>query len=184
MEELISTLLGSPLLIFFIIAIISFLGRMVKGAGQTNQQQGQNQPQQKQEESKEINWRDIFTQEEAKAEPQPRQQQEQEPDMVTDQYAPSQHREQETTQATNTKNELYDRLEEYKRRKRESEEQAPKQVQLSATSENRTHSSGRLDLSVGNLSKQDAMKAVVWAEVLGKPRAKNPHQAFAPTRRK
>jgi hypothetical protein len=182
LEELISTLLGSPLLIFFIIAIISFLGRMAKGGGQQNQQQGQNQPQQQQEESKEINWRDIFTQEEVKAEPQPGQQQDSE--MVTDQYAPSQHREQETTQAVNGRNELYDRLEEYKRRKRETEEQAPRQVQVSATSDNRTRSTSHLDISVSNLSKQEAMKAVVWAEVLGKPRSRNPHKAFAPTRHK
>ncbi|MCM2677854.1 hypothetical protein [Alkalicoccobacillus plakortidis] len=177
MEQLISLLFSNPLyLVIAIFGLVSLLGRMAKGGQQTNQrqnQQGQHQPTSAKEEPGKIDWRDIFNQEEVKTEPTRVEPKEQNQET----YAPSQHREPDA------RDEMYQRLEEMKKKKQEAQQKASKQLSVSAANQDLTRSS-ELDLNFKNISSKEAMKAVVWAEVLGKPRSRNPHQSFAPPRQK
>lgn len=174
MDQLINLFLSNPLFIIIgIFALISFMSRISK-AGQTNQrqeQQGQREP--NKEEPQKIDWRDIFNQEEEKAEPSPVRQEQVEPSS----YAPLQHQESEV------RNDLYDRLEEMKTKKREAQERVSRQKQAVSAKQTQS-SSSELSLNFKNVTGKEAMKAVVWAEVLGSPRSRKPHKSFAQPPRK
>ncbi|WP_332632156.1 hypothetical protein [Halalkalibacter flavus] len=147
--------------------LISMLGRMT-GAGQQHQDnrgagQRQRPPQQPQEEK--VDWREIFKQEEMEPE---RGRNRQEPKVEQVQVTVPSEREQLQQEIQNR----YDEL----RQKREKASQRDREVRSETEV---THHSDGLDLGLNRLSNKEAMKAVVWSEVLGRPRARQPHNTFS-----
>ncbi|KHF41888.1 hypothetical protein [Halalkalibacter okhensis] len=148
--------------------IISMLGRM-SGAGQQQQEnrgtgQRQRQPQrQPQPQEEKVDWREIFKQEEVEPERVPARQ-ESKMDQVT---VPV---EKELLQQ-----ELQDRYDEL----RQKREKTLKRGLETKSETEATNQSGGLDLRLNRLSNKEAMKAVVWSEVLGPPRGRQPHNTFS-----
>lgn len=175
--------------IFFVAIVIGGLISMfnrMSGNGQQEEQkrsQRQQRPVQKQEK---VDWREIFRQEEADTKPaRPRQ-----PTFAGSAQSEEEVSRQATPVATQVENgmdnvlgeqqELQERYEQARLRK----EEASRKIRQERTNEGRSdgeHSrtSGSLDLQLNRLSSTEAMKAVVWAEVLGRPRARQPHSTFA-----
>ncbi len=76
--------------------------------------------------------------------------------------------------------ELQERYEEMMKKKRIAKKKAM-QIEPSLLSTETPKRS--LDLKLNQLGQKEAMKAVVWAEVLGRPRSRQTHQAFQRSRR-
>ncbi|GAE33394.1 hypothetical protein [Halalkalibacter akibai] len=141
--------------------IISMLGRL-SGAGQGQQEQGgqrtNQQPRRQQEEQ--VDWREIFKQEERETSKPIETQQEvyfEDPTVSRQQELQTQYEEMQ--------------------RKREKSSRKVKELRKT-TSQNEVYEKRGLDLQLSQLSNREAMKGVVWAEVLGRPRAKQPHSTF------
>ncbi|MDT8861789.1 hypothetical protein N0O92_16370 [Alkalihalobacillus sp. MEB130] len=149
--------------------LISMFGRMA-GGGQEQQEKRRNtnqRPRQPQQQEEQVDWRDIFKQEEMKPEPQPQPVQAQtieQPQL--DVPLERDLREQE----------LRDRYDEL-RKKREKNPEWNRKKREETTKVSRDREG--LDLQLNRLSNQEAMKAVVWSEILGRPRARQPHNTFA-----
>ncbi|MFC0473468.1 hypothetical protein ACFFHM_23900 [Halalkalibacter kiskunsagensis] len=152
--------------------IISMLGRLAGGGQQQEQRGRQNQrpnqqPNQQREEK--VDWRDIFRQEEIEPEREVKRQ--------------SHSPQVESAPATITveddqlkrQQEIQDRYDEL-RQKRENATRKGREIRDEMQSSNKNHE--QLDLHLNQLSNKEAMKAVVWSEVLGPPRARQPHKTF------
>ncbi|TSB46763.1 hypothetical protein [Alkalicoccobacillus porphyridii] len=175
--SLFEMIFNNPLLMIAIIfGLVSLFGRMSKGSQSqdTNrdQQRQQRRPTTEGQEEGQVDWREIFRQEEQTPEPEPKR----EPVESTS-YSPT------PSQATHERDELYDRLDEMKRKKREAQEKVAAQLISPTQKKTQTiEADDQYDLT--NVTGKEAMRAVVWAEILGNPRSRNPHKAFASNRRR
>jgi hypothetical protein len=173
--------------LFFVIIVIggliSFFNRMSNG-GESDErpqrhersaQRGQHPTGQRQQEET-VDWREIFKQEQP-SQPEATNQETVRPVS----FEPVSDAHEEVSKGVDRQQELYDRYERLKDKKRDAVKRFEKTVKPASgeTSQNPS----KLDLQLNRLSNQEAMKAVVWAEVLGKPRGKNPHQAFMQSKR-
>ncbi|MDG5786544.1 hypothetical protein QA612_03505 [Evansella sp. AB-P1] len=164
--NLIESLLGNPFLLFFLIAaLLSFFQGF--GKKKEDQQQSGNKGPQEKPKKEEIDWREIFKQE-------------QEPPKQEPKRPPSQPRRQETYTASidvehelNKGNkELNDRYEKAKQRKREVLESTADLSDSPIIKGDITKSSSKIDLSFSKISREEAVKGIIWSEVLGKPKAR------------
>lgn len=165
MEGILEFLAGNLFLVIFIIGgLFSFFGRMNKG-----EQSDENSPSKKaaRPNTGKVDWREIFKQEETTSWPGSEQPKDQPSVEKTEVYfdIPEETNEQE------------DRQEKMAQKYRESK-QYIEDRQRSPILENEIGRKASLDLQLNRLSNQEAMKAVVWSEVLGRPRGKQPHQTF------
>ncbi|WP_377910750.1 hypothetical protein [Bacillus daqingensis] len=159
MLSFINLLFESPLLLFFILAaIFSFIQSR---SGQKQEENSQPRvPEQRQEQSdreaseKEFDWRDIlFETEEKQEEKQPQRQEKAQTD------SPAQ-------------TEMEKHYEQLRKKQRQAEKSASKlqkspivKKDITATAEQ------KVTIDFNNMTKQDVVKGIVWAEVLGKPKA-------------
>jgi hypothetical protein len=175
--------------LFFVILVIggimSFFNRMSRGGEEGEQQnrpgrQPQPPPGQRQQRQEEqVDWREIFKQEQ----PQARTEQDRPEPRFEERpvsFEPV-SQQKEVAEGVDRQQELYDRYERLKDKKREAVNQFERMVPQKPVEGSEKRS--KLDLELNRLSNKEAMKAVVWAEVLGKPRGKNPHQTFSQIRR-
>lgn len=185
MESLFELIMSNLFFVIIVIGgIISFFNRMSSGGESEERQQRQERPaqrgqqaqgrQRQQEET--VDWREIFKQEQP-SQPEATNQETVRPVS----FEPVSDAPEEVSKGVDRQQELYDRYERLKDKKRDAVKRLEDTVMPapSKTSQNRS----KLDLQLNRLSNQEAMKAVVWAEVLGKPRGKNPHQTFIQSKR-
>ncbi|WP_062050068.1 hypothetical protein [Bacillus sp. JCM 19034] len=162
-------------------ALISFFGRIAneKKEQERKQQQRRQTPAQQQQSEQQvetneqqIDWRDLFNTDEFEQKTSWPGAESAEPSKSQMQQVESEDRlEKEQKKQIERREKLEKRLKEIK-------QQTAKTRQQSAA----TESSG-LNLQFDQLSNKEAMQGVVWAEVLGRPRAKQPHQTFGRGRR-
>ncbi|MFC0558037.1 hypothetical protein [Halalkalibacter alkalisediminis] len=148
--------------------LISMFGRLA-GAGQQQQEQRQNRPQragQPQQQQETVDWREIFKQEEIEPEP-------------TEKRASTRV---ETTQQASFEEGIVSRQQElqnqYEEMQRKREVSSRKNREIRKETVDLLEKKDKLDLHLNHLSNKEAMKAVVWAEVLGRPRSRQPHPTF------
>ncbi|MCM3712829.1 hypothetical protein M3202_01925 [Alkalihalobacillus oceani] len=176
MENLLSLIFENIFLVLIIIGgIISFLGRL--GGNQNEQQRQKSRPQQQrsgrpQQGQGKIDWREIFQQEEAKPE-RPRRSTYAGPSGLEEE----QPRQTAEVQFESPIAEIEEEQRQLKKRYEEARRRQQRAAEAARSSE-QTPQNGQLDLQLNRLSNNEAMKAVVWAEVLGQPRARKPHQTF------
>ncbi|MFA9558780.1 hypothetical protein ACERII_15840 [Evansella sp. AB-rgal1] len=172
METIFELFQGNPLLLFFVIAaIISFL----QGLGGKKKQDPRgpvNQRPQQTKEQDEVDWRDIFRQEQQEEQyPQTQQQQSSyqrsEPEHK-ETYTASIHIDSDLEKANS---ELQDRYAEMKERKERAARMEQKlNYQSPILNGDITRSNKALDFR--NISGDEVIKGIVWSEVLGKPKSK------------
>jgi hypothetical protein len=149
--------------------IISMLGRLAGGSQQQQDQRGRPNQRPPQPREEKVDWREIFKQEEVKPKhegsrqsPSPKV----DPAPATVMVENDQLKRQEEMQKR------YDEL----RQKRDEATRKGREIHDETQSSNKDR--GQLDLGLNRLSNKEAMKAVVWSEVLGRPRARQPHNTF------
>lgn len=179
MGSFIEAILGNPFLLIIIIgALLSFF----RGANQQQAQKGSGKPARGNQtgDQGEIDWREIFRQEQAPVEDQ------QEPSRANDPYTSTRREETYTARTTTieernpssyeneldkSSKELYEKYEEAKRRKAKAFESAEKYDDSPIFSQDLTKSSS-VKLNFNNISREEAIKGIVWSEILGKPKAR------------
>jgi hypothetical protein len=144
--------------------LISMLGRMA-GAGQQDQRGQRSQPPRHQQEEQ-VDWREIFKQEGA---PLPEER------STPTKIEPASSVTFEESTLTRQQ-ELQNQFEEM-RRKREASSRKIKELRKEKQPSD-SRKKEAFDLQLNQLSNKEAMKGVVWAEVLGRPRARQPHATF------
>ena len=176
MEGLFNLISESPLLLFFIIAaIISFVrgrggkpqekesGGQPKSQGRPTQQRQQTE--QRGSSEQEVDWKDLFRQEQRPTEPQP--------------SASNQSRSESTVlsiprdaekELIRSNEELQERYEWVETQKKRAKEKGHIIENSPITRNDLTKEKVHLDFS--HVSKNEAIKGVIWAEILGKPKAR------------
>ncbi|MBP3951300.1 hypothetical protein [Bacillus suaedae] len=165
MEGILDLILGNLVPVIIVIGgLFSFFGRMSKG-----EQSDENSPSKKpaRPNTGKVDWREIFKQEETTSWPGSEQPKDQPPAEKTEVYF----------DIPEIKDEQEDRQEKMAQKYRETK-QYIEDRQRSPILDNEIGRKAPLDLQLNRLSNQEAMKAVVWSEVLGRPRGKQPHQTF------
>lgn len=157
MGDLLELILGNSFLMIVIIgAIFKFL--QAKGGAEETAKKANETTQQAKRKKDEVDWKQIFGLEENT----------------------------EVKEAKKTKikkesprknvNQYMEKYEEVRRKelntKRKENHQSP------IYKDDITKSKNGLDIDFANITKHEAMKGVIWAEVLGKPRAKNRHRSI------
>ncbi|WP_026689199.1 hypothetical protein [Alteribacter aurantiacus] len=196
MEGLINLLLNNPLLLLFaIFGLISLFGGA--GAAKKGDQNQRQRPQQRQQggqpakEERDIDWKQIFgvEEEEQYDRKQPRAESDTykaprslgESEPKPDQYAADQQGRRELAQ---TNDDLNDRYEEMKRRKQEAKRRSSKIDDESPIFQKDITRKEKVELDFSSISREDAVKGVVWSEILGPPRSRNPRRQNSYGRRR
>jgi hypothetical protein len=171
MEDLLRLITSNPILLFLIIgAILSFLQR---GKEQEAKRETRNPgtPTTRETERNEVDWREIFRQEEAQTTPNPRGQRGQQKPQQT------------ISKEVNRTNELLEKYEIAKRNK-----EIAKRNELTSKDspiyKDDITASNAVTLNFSNITREEAVKGVVWSEVLGKPRSKGSYRPSLNTRRR
>ncbi|WP_227934927.1 hypothetical protein [Alkalihalobacillus deserti] len=151
--------------------LISMFGRLT-GAGQQQEQRPSRPQRSDAPQQEKVDWREIFKQEEVDPEPVQRR-------TSTNIEPPTQHVSFEEG-VVGRQQELQNQYEEMQR-KREVSSRKSKEIRKEAST-SELEKKDKLDLHLNNLSNKEAMKAVVWAEVLGPPRSRQPHATFVKKR--
>ncbi|WNF37716.1 hypothetical protein RJD24_04440 [Bacillaceae bacterium IKA-2] len=175
MEDLLKIVTGNPILLFIIIgALLSFIKRgKEKEANQESQKPGA--PETEETPNAEIDWRDIFRQEEK---PVPVSKSERGQSYTyTEQSVPS-----SVAGSNRVGNELLEKYEKAKRNKEAAKIYEPN-LGNSPIYKGDIAAQAEVKLDFSRITKEEAIKGVVWAEILGKPRSKNPHRPTLNTRR-
>ena len=171
MAGIITLLFESPLLLFFLIAaLLSFF----QGKGK-EQKTGQNRrPQSGQEQQPdEINWEDIFRQEEPQTEQEPVSKPQNSSQDQRDGVDRRTTAEKESDPNTHMSDEWQRRYREIERRKREA---AKSQAKISQSpiemGDLAAPKKPKISLDFSHVSRDEAVKGVIWAEILGKPKSR------------
>ncbi|MBB5173941.1 hypothetical protein [Texcoconibacillus texcoconensis] len=167
MEQLINLLFESPLLLFFIVAaLLSFF----QSGGKSDDRQGPGErrsPQPNDQGEKEIDWREIFRQEEAPPttrKPSAERSQPKSPSMG-DQEKP------DLSNIETVNQELQDRYEEIRRKKEQAAKQAEKIGDSPIIAPDRPKKKrSNVDIDFHSISKNEVVKGVVWSEILERPK--------------
>ncbi|RXI99401.1 hypothetical protein DS745_14310 [Anaerobacillus alkaliphilus] len=179
MNQLLELLFANPFLLIIIVgAIFSFLkrGREQEAQRETRRPSAPKAHPVSDESSRnEVDWREIFMQEEAQ---QPPTRKVQPVQSYSYNESPS------VSEEVQRRNEL---LEKYEIAKRNKEAQKQKELSIKDSpvySGDLTANKNKINLDFSNLTKEDAIKGVIWSEILGKPRAKGSYRPSLNTRRK
>lgn len=170
MEAIFQFLSESPIILFFIIAaLLSFFRG---GAKKEEQQQGQ--PQRKPATDKrkqEVDWKEIFRQEEQPANNFPQDPQAE--NRSNESRSTSVSRSEVDADIGNASNELQERYDRIQERKKQAMKKAGgMDGSPIARSENARVSKPKIRLDFSSVSRDEAVKGVVWAEILGKPKGR------------
>ncbi len=174
MEDLLRAITSNPILLFLIIgAILSFLQKgKEEQAKRETQNRGGSTGEGKQVE---IDWQEIFRQEE-KTEPKPSSQ-------TDTTYTYTEERATASMDGINRSNELLEKYEKAKQNKKAAENIGANLKDSPIYKDDLT-ASKEVKLDFSNISKEEAIKGVVWSEILGKPRAKGSYRPSMSTRRR
>ncbi|WP_096188353.1 hypothetical protein [Evansella halocellulosilytica] len=172
-------LLENPLILFFIIAaILSFF----QGLGGNKKQENKrpNRPQNRPAETgqshreEEVDWREIFKQETQTVE----ERRETTRQPSAENSSPLSRDGEKELNKTNE--ELLERYENLKKRKQEAKRNASKiensPIQNSDLTKNRK---SKVELDFSSISRDEAVKGIIWSEILGKPRSRKPRETFS-----
>lgn len=173
MDDLFNLITSNPILLFVIIgAILNFLQ---KGKEQEGNKQTKNAQPRREKKHEEIDWREIFRQE---SEPEPQSQEVKPLDTYIEPERPK------TAVDENIRsNDLKEQYEAVKRKK-DALEATPAIKATSPIYKDDITADEQVSLNFADISKQEAIKGVVWSEVLGKPRSKGSYRASLNTRRR
>lgn len=165
------------ILIFLIIgAIMNFLQRGKEPQGKRSPQRP-NAPAGTETQQDEVDWREIFRQEARTKSPQPKKLEEQ-----TYTYTEV---EKPTLSKAKSK-QSNGKVESYEKAKRNKEKVTADELKSKDSpiykDDITTQKNVKLDFT--NISREEAIKGVVWSEILGKPRAKGSYRPTLNTRRK
>lgn len=162
MENLISLLLDSPLLLFFILAAIFSFIQSRSGSKEQDAERQTSQPQSYEQgeevsserrQQKEFDWKDIL--------------------FEGEKQAKQQQKPQESDKPSNSQTEMQKHYEKVRERQRQAEQSTAKIENSPITRGDITKSENSpVDIDFSNMSKQDIVKGIVWSEVLGKPKAR------------
>lgn len=154
-------------------AILSFLQRgREQEAKKETEQRGSGNGDAKQTE---IDWREIFRQE-ADFEPKQQKQRQQ---TYTYTEEP-----QTSTEGFNRSNELLEKYEKAKRDKKVAERKIGGNLKDSPIYKDDITAQRKIELDFSSISSEEAVKGVVWSEILGKPRAKGSYRPSINMRRR
>jgi len=171
MEGLFNLISESPLLLFFIIAaIVSFLrgkgGKQEEKESGQPSQRGSSQPkQQTGQREREVDWKDIFQQETRPTQPQPSASRQSRSESTVPSLAKDVEKE-----LSRSSNELQERYEQVERQQKRAIEKGHIIEDSPITRNDLTKNKVHLDFS--HVSKNEAIKGVIWSEILGKPKAR------------
>ncbi len=172
MEGIIEFLFGN---LFFLLLILGALFNFFIRAGKKEEPPPKKRPQRAEEE---IDWREIFRQEQAQTEQERKQsappvRMEKIPhvgDSSVDISVPTVH--EYSTEIERKRQELAQKRKQLENRPIDVSEQSP--IFTNEIGKRRS----ALQMEFNQLTNEDAKRGVIWAEVLGKPRAKRPHETF------
>lgn len=166
MAGIITLLFESPLLLFFLIAaILSFFQSRGKSDKQQEQPR-QRQPGQEKAEVDEIDWRDIFRQEEKTTEA-PKQQPVKTQTPDNDRRTDSEKAKDSGTQMSEQWQQQYRELEKKKRQAAKSAARvSDSPIEMGEISKPKKP---KIMLDFSEVSRDEAVKGVIWSEILGKP---------------
>ncbi|OIJ16692.1 hypothetical protein BKP37_05535 [Anaerobacillus alkalilacustris] len=174
MEDLLRYITANPFLLFLIIgAILSFFQKgkeqeKKKQPNKTNRPAGTGR--------QEVDWREIFRQEiEPNTVPQ---KQRKETYTINDVQEPK-----HSLDEVNQGNKILEKYEQTKRKK-ETAKRYERKLKDSPISQGDITAQNQVKLDFSNISREDAIKGVVWSEILGKPRAKGSYRPSLNTIRK
>ncbi|MCE7794207.1 hypothetical protein K8O68_17640 [Salipaludibacillus sp. CUR1] len=181
MEGLFNLLLESPLLLFFIIAaILSFI--QGRGRSEEEEKKGPRRPQQQRDQSSpesapsrrenEVDWKDIFRQEERPTQPQPTVTRGGEENKREAERRVSSLPRDAEKELSRSNRELHERYERIQSRKKRASEQTDKIENSPIFEGDLTRGKEKVRLDFSNVSREEAIKGVIWAEILGKPKAR------------
>lgn len=174
MEDLLKVVTGNPVLLFIIIgAILSFI-KKGKEQEANKQTQKPGTPEMEETPSAEVDWREIFRQEDN---PKPVSTSERGQSYTyTEQLEPS-------SAAVNNQrgNELLEQYEKAKQNK-EAAKIYSTTIEDSPIYKGDISAQAEVKLDFSRITKEEAIKGVVWAEILGKPRSKGSHRPTLKTR--
>ncbi|OIJ22129.1 hypothetical protein BKP45_05500 [Anaerobacillus alkalidiazotrophicus] len=172
MEDLLRYITANPFLLFLIIgAILSFFQ---KGKEQENKKQPNKTNRPAGTGRQEVDWREIFHQE------------------IEPNTAPQKQRKETYTindmpklslDEVNQSNKILEKYEQTKRKK-EAAKRYERKLKDSPIYQGDITAQSQVKLDFSNISREDAIKGVVWSEILGKPRAKGSYRPTLNTRRK
>ncbi len=154
---------------FFVLLILGALWNFFSKQAESKKEAEQGKKPQREQE---IDWKEIFRQEQAPVErdkPQPTVARKVEPS-----FEPVQPEVAIPTDDRRTEMEkLRDQLEEKRKQLRQTESRAPDAIADSPVIQKEIGKKPtKLDLNFSNISQKEAMKGIIWSEILGKPRAK------------
>jgi hypothetical protein len=182
MEGLFEAILGNPLLLFFIIAALLSFFQGLGGKNDQGRGQGQGQGPQQQEHRRaetqedEIDWREIFRQEQFPDQEHPTERQPRAGSGSTQSQIPAEDSVAVKTEAEKERNkanrELYEKYERAKQRK----EQVAKDIGEIGDSpimqgEIRDVIKPKIALNFSKVSREEVIKGVVWSEILSRPKS-------------
>ncbi|MFV8826700.1 hypothetical protein [Alkalihalobacterium sp. APHAB7] len=158
--------------IFFVILILGALWNFFSRQAEARKEAEQGKKPQREQE---IDWKEIFRQEQAPDErdkPQPTLAREVEPSFEPS-FEPI-HREVDTTvnDRRTDMEKLRAQLEEKRKKLKRAEGRTQSAISESPITNNEIgKKQTKLDLNFENISQADAMKGIIWSEILGKPRS-------------
>lgn len=170
MGQLLDMVFSNPILMFLIIgAIMSFLQRGKEQEAQKETRKNAS-PIGKGKKRDVVDWREIFRQEATPPTPKKR---------VEQTYTYTEQQEH----SPSPNNELLEKYERAKRN-REATKKYDEKLKNSPIFKDDLTQSEKVQLDFSNISREEAIKGVVWSEILGKPRAKGSHRPSMNLRRK
>ncbi|MDQ0254354.1 hypothetical protein J2S74_001729 [Evansella vedderi] len=166
---LIEALLGNPLLLFFVIAALLSLFRNAGGNNQEEQKRSRRPASGRNTQGQdEVDWREIFQQEQQPAKPSPLEEtRTASRETVEETYSIPESVAKEQDKANR---ELQERYEQVQRRKKLAMEMADKQQDSPIYSNDISNS--KVHLNFKKISREEAIKGIIWSEILGKPKAR------------
>jgi hypothetical protein len=172
MEQLLEFLFSNPLFLIIIIgAIASFLKRGREQEAEEPRKTSAPRPPVKKEQ--EVDWREIFRQED-EAVPAP----------VRERYSTTATKQETIAIEASRSNELLEQYEKAKRKKKEVTKRNELVTKNSPIYKDDLTVTNKINLNFANITSEEAVKGVIWSEVLGKPRAKGSYRPSLNTRRK
>lgn len=175
MEGLFQFFAESPFILFIIIAALLGFFR----SGNAGKEQQQRQPQRGQQgqqrsapdkQEQKIDWKEIFQQESRPTEPQPTASRSQDMAEETSSNEVSLSR-QTDAEIHNASTELQERYEKLQERQEQAKRRtASLDNSPYARKDNIQKTKPKVQLDFSNISRDEAVKGVVWAEILGKPK--------------
>ncbi|SER80519.1 hypothetical protein [Salisediminibacterium halotolerans] len=170
-------LLDSPLILFFVIALIlSFF--QSRGSEKKEEEQKRRREQRDSSGEDEIDWRDIFRQEQNTGQEKPGRPG-QKPEPEPKQYEIGEERQRQApkpeaeTQLTKMNEDLQKRYSELERKKQQAKQSEKKIGNSPITRGDITAAKEpKVNLDFSQISGDEAIKGVIWSEILGKPKSK------------